>query len=118
MSPFLYSTLLALTCGYATYRGRRFERLTAAIFIADCVATVSVNSLMTERSVMIEGGALLVVAAVLATFIAVALRSGRFWPLWVSGLQLVTSFAHLSRPSTRALSPRPMAPRCASGAPF
>ena len=42
----------------------------------------------------VEGGALLVDLAVLAAFVAVALRSDRFWPLWVAGLQLTTSVAH------------------------
>jgi hypothetical protein len=28
-------------------------------------------------------------------FTAVALKSDRFWPLWISGLQLTTSFGHL-----------------------
>ena len=32
--------------------------------------------------------------ATLAAFTYVALRSERFWPLWISGLQLTTSVAH------------------------
>ncbi len=31
----------------------------------------------------------------LAAFTALALRSERFWPLWVAGLQLTTLVAHL-----------------------
>jgi hypothetical protein len=98
-----YQTLLSLTCGYAIYRGLRFERLTAAICIAGSIATVSVNSPMTERYVTIEGGALLVDVAVLAAFIAIALFSDRFWPLSVAGLQLVTSFAHFLKAVDSAL---------------
>jgi hypothetical protein len=30
----------------------------------------------------------------LGLFVAVALKSRSFWPLWIAGLQLTTSFAH------------------------
>jgi hypothetical protein len=32
---------------------------------------------------------------VLAAFVFVALRSDRFWPLWIAGLQLTMSISHL-----------------------
>ena len=32
---------------------------------------------------------------VLAAFTYIALRSERFWPLWVAGLQLTASMAHI-----------------------
>ena len=35
--------------------------------------------------------------AVLASFVFVALRSNRFWPLWVAGLQLTSSMAHVMK---------------------
>lgn len=31
----------------------------------------------------------------LASFLAIALLSDRFWPLWVAGLQLTSSLGHL-----------------------
>jgi hypothetical protein len=31
---------------------------------------------------------------VLVAFVAIALRSDRFWPLWVAGLQLTISMSH------------------------
>ena len=105
MSPILYITLLALSCGYAILSGRRYERLAAAICIAGTLATVSVNSPMTERYVHLETGALLVDAAVLTAFVIIALQSDRFWPLWVAGLQLVTSFAHFLKAFDPGLVP-------------
>jgi len=105
MSPLLYITLLALSCGYAILSGRRYERLAAAICIAGTLATVSVNSPLTERYVHLETGALLVDAAVLTAFVFIALQSDRFWPLWVAGLQLVTSFAHFLKAFDPGLVP-------------
>jgi hypothetical protein len=105
MSPSLYLTLLTLSCGYAMLSGRLYERLAAAVCIAGTIATVSVNAPMTERYVNLEGGALLVDAAVLAAFVSIALNSDRFWPLWVAGLQLVTSFSHLLKTIDPGLVP-------------
>lgn len=94
MSPILYWSLLILTCGYALYRGGRYERLVAVICIAATFATIAVNSPLNRMYANVEQGALLVDLGVLAAFVAVALVSDRFWPLWVAGLQLTTSFAH------------------------
>lgn len=106
MSPILYWTLLTLTCGYAILSGRRFERLAAAICIAGTVATISVNSPLGELYMHVEIGALMVDAAVLIAFVAIALQSDRFWPLWVAGLQLVTSFSHFLKAIEPTLVPQ------------
>jgi hypothetical protein len=94
MSPILYISLLALSCGYAFFRGGRYERLVAAVCLLGTIATVAVNSPLNRMYVHVEGGALAVDLAVLIAFIIVALQSDRFWPLWVAGLQLTTSVAH------------------------
>ena len=49
---------------------------------------------------------LLVDFAVLAGFVTVALRSNRFWPLWVAGLQLTTSIGHVLKGIDQDLLPR------------
>ena len=49
---------------------------------------------------------LLVDLAVLAGFIMVALRSKRFWPLWVAGLQLTTSVGHMLKGVDQDLLPQ------------
>ena len=95
MNPILYWTLLALTCGYAFYRGERSERIVAAICVVASIVTVVVNSPLNQLYIRLDQGTLLVDIAVLAAFVAVALQSDRFWPLWVAGLQLTTSLAHL-----------------------
>ena len=56
------------------------------------------------RYVGVEVGVLIVDAVTLAAFTFVALRSDRYWPLWVSGLQLTTSIAHL----LKAIQPDPI----------
>lgn len=95
MTPHLYWTLLALTCLYACVRGGWDERFIAIICLAASVLTAFVLSPWSHRYSHLEAGEMIVDLAVLASFVMVALRSDRFWPLWVAGLQLTSSLAHL-----------------------
>lgn len=54
----------------------------------------------------VEAGDLLVDLLVLSAFVAIALQSDRFWPLWVAGLQLTTSFSHFLRAIDASLIPQ------------
>ena len=91
----IFSALLFGACGYAWLRGRSDERIVAVTcIVATVVSTIVVSSFKTLYSGL-EVGILLVDMATLAAFTLVALRSERFWPLWVSGLQLTTSVAHV-----------------------
>ena len=49
---------------------------------------------MASRYSQMEAGVLIVDLATFAGFTFVALRSDRFWPLWVAGLQLTTLMSH------------------------
>jgi hypothetical protein len=89
----LYNALLIGACGYAWLRGRSDERIAAAACV---IATFASLALVTAlRFSGVEFGILAVDLATLGVFLMVALRSERFWPLWVSGLQLTSSVAHL-----------------------
>ena len=95
MSPHVYWTLLVLTCIYALVRGGRDERAVAVVCLVASIVTAFVLSPWGQRYSRIETGEMVVDLFVLATFTLVALRSDRFWPLWVAGLQLTSSLAHL-----------------------
>ena len=94
MLPAFYWTLLAVTCGYALWRGRTDERIIAIVCIAASIISTMVLSPLASRYAQVETGELVVDGLVLATFVLVALRSDRFWPLWIAGLQLTSSTAH------------------------
>jgi hypothetical protein len=91
----LFSLLLCAALGYAFWRGQREERLVAAICVAAALLSLLLVGTISASYSTVELGVLLVDLAVLATFTTVALQSDRFWPLWVSGLQLTTSVGHL-----------------------
>ena len=97
--------LLAVSC-YAWWRGGSDERVVAAACLFGTVATLLVVSPLRSRYASLEEGLLLVDLAVLAGFITVALRSKRFWPLWIAGLQLTTSLGHILKGVDQDLLPR------------
>lgn len=93
LSPFAYYILLFLVSAYAFMRGRGDERVAAGTCVVATFATNLVYSPVSGFS-GVETGVLLVDAGALAAFTFLALRSDRFWPLWVAGLQLTTLTAH------------------------
>ena len=90
----IFNALLLGSCGYAWFRGRADERVVAAVCVIASLASLALISSFATLYSDLEVGVLLVDIATLAAFTYVALRSERFWPLWVSGLQLTTSVAH------------------------
>lgn len=94
LSPFTYWLVLAGVAAYALWRGRGDERAAALICVVATIASVLVNSPLTRRFTGVEGGVLIVDLMALAAFTAIALRTSRFWPLWVAGFQLTSTFAH------------------------
>ena len=105
MSPSLYWTLLALSCAYALSCGQREERVAAIACIAATVLTLFLLSPLNTRYSHVETGVLMVDVGVLAVFTGIALRSQRFWPLWVAGLQLTTTVAHMLKGVQTELMP-------------
>jgi hypothetical protein len=95
LSPVVYHLLLIAVAAYAFLRGRSDERMAAAICIIATIATRLVLSPVTSRYSGIEFGVFIVDLLTLAGFVAIALRTDRFWPLWVAGLQLTTLVAHM-----------------------
>ena len=93
LSPQTYYAILFLVSAYAFLRGRMDERIAAATCIA---ATFATNIVYDPNGsfVAVELGVFLVDLATLGAFTFLALRSERFWPLWLAGLQMTTVIAH------------------------
>src|SRR5690242_544587 len=105
LSPSTYWAILILVSAFAFWRGRGDERLAAAICVIATIATylVYVRKGAYEQ---VEIGVFIVDAATLLGFAYIALRSERFWPLWLTGLQLTTVFAHLMKAIQLDLMPQ------------
>ena len=102
----IFWIVLFATCGYALWRGRKYERIAAIVFIAATVLSFLTHSPLRSRYFGIELSDLIVDNAVLVAVIAIALVSDRFWPLWIAGLQLVDSMSHLLKAIDVDLVPR------------
>ena len=102
----LFWAILLLACGYALWRGRSDERVVATACLLASLATRFAVSPLQVRYASIESGLLMIDLLLLLVFIWIALRSDRFWPLWVAGLQLTNSFSHLMKLVDFELLPR------------
>lgn len=92
-----FFTLLLSVCAFALLRGERDNRLVALICLtASALSIVMIRPALT-RYMGVESGVMFVDILAFACFVAVALESRRFWPLWIAGLQLTTLLAHLFR---------------------
>jgi hypothetical protein len=91
----IFWIVLVASCGYALWRGRKYERIAALVFIAATVLSIWMRSPLHGRYSGIEISDVVIDSAVLAAVIAIALVSDRFWPLWAAGLQLVDSMSHM-----------------------
>ena len=89
-----YWLLVFAVAAYAFGRGKLDERLAATICLVGSLATIvlSKSDLTYYRGV--EAGILTVDVLALLAFVLVALRSNRFWPLWVAGFQLTSVLSH------------------------
>jgi hypothetical protein len=101
----IYWVVLALTCGYALWRGRGDERVAAAVCVLASLVTYFIIGPKLGGFYSFETGVLVVDMAAFAAFVSVALSSSRFWPLWVAGLQLTTLLAHVFRLASSDLIP-------------
>jgi nicotinamide riboside transporter PnuC len=103
---YIFWGLLFLTCGYALWRGRSDERIVASVCLLATLATRFAVSPLQERYTSIETGLMAIDALVLVAFVWIALRSERFWPLWIAGLQLTNSISHAMKLAEFDLVPR------------
>jgi hypothetical protein len=103
MAPTLFRILLALVALYVLLRGRRDERRIGIVLVAGVIATHFVISPLSNRFATVETHVMIVDIVVFAGFVWVALRSDRFWPLWIAGLQLTTIFGHVLKAADAGL---------------
>lgn len=101
----IFWIILLTACGYALVRGGRYERLAAILFLAATLVSVLAHLSLWAGYRAINVGEVAVDCVVLITVVGIALVSDRFWPLWVAGLQLVSSMAHILKVITGDLPP-------------
>jgi hypothetical protein len=93
----LFALLLLACTLFALARGGRPERIGAATMFVGCVLTLAVNSPLSGRYASMETAIFAVDAVMFGIFAALALLSDRYWPLWVTALQLLVVLAHVAK---------------------
>ncbi len=86
----LFNVLLFGSCGYALWRGTRDARIIAAT----CLVAAFASYPFLTGYAGVEISVLAIDLIVLALFVWVALKSDRFWPLWIAGLHVTTVIGH------------------------
>jgi hypothetical protein len=98
----LYRMLMYGACGYALFRGKADARIVAAVFLVGDLATLALRS---SAYSSVDTSILAVDILGFLGFTYAAVISDRFWPLWVSGLQLTSSMGHLFKAVDTHLMP-------------
>jgi predicted branched-subunit amino acid permease len=106
LPPIVFWTLLFVVCAAAAWRGRTDERVAAGACAIATLATHFILGPLRIKYSSVEPGLLALDLAMLATFVTLALRSLRSWPLWVAGLLLTMSRAHFLKAIDSDLMPR------------
>lgn len=93
----LFAALLFACFFYALAKGGWPERIGSLVLIVGSFLTLAVASSLQQRFASVETGILIVDVGVLFAFLALALTTDRYWPLWTTALQLLVVLAHLAR---------------------
>ena len=91
----LYRALMYGVCGYALVRGKTDARIVGLVFLVGDLATLALRYPIGQDYASVETSIFVIDVLCLIAFTYAALISDRFWPLWISGLQLTTSFGHV-----------------------
>ncbi len=92
-----YTACLVASCGYALVCGGRPERLGAAINIGGSVISLLVGMLTPAIWQSAMAGLSAIDLAVALGFLALAIATTRYWPIWAFGFSIAGVAAHLAR---------------------
>jgi len=102
-----FLALFGLSTGYALWRGGGPERVTAAVFVAGVLASVTVGLFRIPgdfATVPIRLLTIDVLGAILFAWIAI--RANRLWTIPFAACQLLTALAHFARLADPGIIPK------------
>lgn len=105
---YYFVALLLACCAYAFIAGGRTERAGAAFYTLSCLATwlsYRTSPAPAEFWASLEIDVFVIDILIFGTFVIVALRADRYWPIWVSGLLGVGVLGHLARMADSSVNP-------------
>ena len=94
LNSIVFAVLLLLSCSYALWRGGTPERIGAIVYLLAAFGTLAVVSGPAGRYSTVERGIVVIDLLMFAVLFILALRAERFWPIWATGLHMITTAAH------------------------
>jgi hypothetical protein len=94
----LYEMILIICCAYAFARGGAPERWGAGMMLVASLASLATQSqLFTGSFHKLQVWVFVIDLALLIGLFALSVASTRFWPLWLTGIQLLAVAGHIIR---------------------
>jgi hypothetical protein len=90
-----FNLLLLATCGFAIWRGGPPERWAGIALLLAAASTILIHLPRTAHFRSLEVELLIVDAALLAALSVIAIRSNRYWPLWITAIHATAVAVHL-----------------------
>jgi hypothetical protein len=93
----IFIVLLMSSISISLLWGGAPERIAAAIISFGVVATALVASPYLDRFSSIEINVMIVDVVMLVMFTSLCMYADRFWPIWISAMQLIIVVSHLPK---------------------
>ena len=93
----IYWSLMAAVLWLSWFRGDRETRVAALICLIATIGSLHMLWPFTIPGSVIKPVVAAIDIITFAAFVVIALRSERFWPLWLAGLQLTTLLSHMMK---------------------
>jgi hypothetical protein len=93
----IFLILLVSAVAISLLWGGAPERIAAVIITLGVVASALVASPYTNRFQGVEVNIMAVDTVMLLSFVLLALYADRFWPMWISSMQLILVLSHLPK---------------------
>jgi len=93
-TDYIYGLSLIICCGYVVYRGHHPE-YAGVIFVSIATfSTLFVDQTFGQTELGLGVGIFVVDLLALAALIGLAIKSDRFWPIWVAAFYLLAFLIH------------------------
>jgi hypothetical protein len=95
ISIYLFSSLCVASCVYAVGRGGLPERIAGIALLVAYVLSLTATQGSVHRFHAFEWGLFAIDLFLLAILVYLAHVAQRFWPLWMSAMQVISVLSHL-----------------------
>lgn len=91
----VFALLMAGSCGYALLRGDPSAKVVATTVILGSLLSAVLIEQTSELWQGSEPGIFVIDGIMLVIFVAIMIKSDRFWPIWTTAAQLLSVLAHM-----------------------